>query len=78
MLMSTAAIATAIKMLESLSEPAQEEVIEHLREYIAELQDEREWDMRFKRTQPELIATARRVKKQIAEGAAEPLDLDQL
>lgn len=76
--MSSTVIATAIKMLESLPEPAQEEAVEHLRGYIAELQDERAWEARFKRTQPQLIAAARRVKEAIAQGQAEPLDLDQL
>lgn len=76
--MTSSVIATAIKMLESLPEPAQEEAVEHLRGYIAELQDERAWEARFKRTQPQLVAAARRVKDAIAQGQAEPLDLDQL
>lgn len=76
--MSSTVIATAIKMLESLPEPAQEEAVEHLRGYIAELQDERAWEAQFKRTQPQLIAAARRVKDAIAQGQAEPLDLDLL
>lgn len=76
--MSSPVIATAIKMLESLPEPAQEEAVEHLRGYIAELQDERAWEAQFKRTQPQLIAAARRVKDAIAQGQAEPLDLDLL
>lgn len=75
---SSTVIATAVKMLESLPEPAQEEVVERLREYIAELQDEHAWDARFKRTQPQLIAAAQRVKDAIAHGQAKPLDLDQL
>ena len=74
--MSSTAIATAVKMLESLPEPAQDEVVERLREYIAELQDERAWEARFKRTRPQLIAAAQRVKEAIAQGHAKPLDLD--
>jgi len=42
--MSSEAIATVIKMIESLPETAQERVVDHLREYITELQDELEWD----------------------------------
>jgi hypothetical protein len=42
--MSSKAIATVQKMLESLPEEAQERVVEHLREYILDLQDELEWD----------------------------------
>lgn len=74
---SSTVIATAIKMLESLPVPAQEEVVEHLREYIAELQDERAWDARFERTQSQLVAAARRAKDAIAQGQAEPLDVDR-
>lgn len=76
--MSSTMIATAIKMLESLPEPTQEEVVEHLREYIADLRDEREWDAQFKRTQTRLVAAAQGVKRQLAQGEAEPFDLDQL
>lgn len=76
--MSSTVIATALKMLESLPEPAQEEVVEHLREYIAERQDELEWDSRFKQTQSQLVAAARRVKDEIARGQSERLNLDQL
>lgn len=73
--MSSTVIATAVKMLESLPEPAQEAVVERLREYIAELQDEHTWDAQFKRTQPQLIAAAQRAKAAMAQGHAEPLNL---
>lgn len=76
--MSSTAIATVIKMLESLPEAAQEQVVEHLREYLADTQDELQWDTLLKKTQPQLIAAARRAKREIAEGLAEPLDYDQL
>lgn len=65
-------------MLESLPEPAQEEAVEHLREYIADLQDDRAWDARFERTQLQLMAAARCAKEAIAQGQAEPLDVDRL
>jgi hypothetical protein len=42
--MSSAAIFTVIKMLESLPETAQEQVVEHLREYVEDVRDELEWD----------------------------------
>jgi hypothetical protein len=76
--MTSPAIATVIKMLESLPETVQDQVVEHLREYLADLQDELEWDSLFKRTQPQLVAIARRAKEEIAEGRARPLDYDQL
>ena len=76
--MSSATITTVITMLESLPEPMQEQVVEHLREYLADMQDELAWSAQFKRTQPQLIAAARRARQQIAEGLAQPLDYDQL
>jgi len=38
--MSSATVTTIIKMLESLPEDQQEKIAEHLRYYIAELEDE--------------------------------------
>ena len=72
--MSSEAIATVVKMMESLPETAQDQVVEHLREYIEELQDELEWNSLFKKTQPELIAAAKRAKQEIAEGKAKLLN----
>ncbi len=76
--MSSTAIDTVIKMIESLPEPAQDQVVEHLREYLADLQDEFQWDMAFKKTQPQLIAATQRAKQEIAAGRAMPLDYSQL
>lgn len=73
--MSSTAIATVAGMLESLPEAVQDQVIEHLREYLTDLQDELEWNDQFKRTQAQLAAAARRA---IAEGHAQPLDHDRL
>jgi hypothetical protein len=65
-------------MMESLPETAQDQVVEHLREYLEDLQDELQWDTLFKKTQPQLVAAARRAKKEIAEGLAQPMDYDRL
>jgi DNA-binding transcriptional regulator GbsR (MarR family) len=71
--MSSPAIATVIKMMESLSEDVQEErVAEHLREYLEDLQDELKWNKSFKKTQQQLIASAQSAKREIAEGLAKP------
>ncbi len=70
--MSSTAIMTLIKMVESLPDTAQEQVVEHLREYITTLQDELQWDATFKKTQPQLIAAARRARREIAAGRAVP------
>ena len=76
--MPSEAMATVEKMLESLPEEAQERVVEHLREYILDLQDELQWDALFKRTQDKLVAAARRAKEEIAAGQAEPMDFERL
>ncbi len=76
--MSSEAVATLVKMIESLPEPAQDQVVEHVREYVEDLQDELEWDSLLEKTQEQLVAAARRVKKEIAEGKAKPMDYDQL
>ena len=76
--MSSTAIATVTKMMESLPEPTQEQVVEHMREYLEDLQDELQWDALFKRTQAQLVTTPRRAKQEIAQGLAKPMDYDQL
>jgi len=53
-------------------------VVEYLREYILDLQDELKWDTLFKRTQDKLVAAARRAKKEIVTGKAEPMDFKRL
>jgi len=42
--MSSPAITTVVKMLESLPEAMQDHVVEHLYDYLADLQDELQWD----------------------------------
>jgi len=74
----SAAITTIVKMVESLPDDLQEKVIEHLRDYIADLEDEKRWDASFQRTQNQLIAAARKAKQEIAEGRSTPMDYEQL
>jgi hypothetical protein len=76
--MTSMAIATAVKLLETLPESEQARVVDHLREYVTELQDEAAWDALLDKTQPELIVAAQLAKQQIAAGLAKPLDEDQL
>lgn len=76
--MPSTAIATVIKMMEYLPESVQDQVLEHLREYLEDLQDEIQWDMLFKKTQPQLIAAAQRARQEIAEGHSKPLDYNHL
>ncbi|WP_414624944.1 hypothetical protein [Calothrix sp. CCY 0018] len=42
--MSSPAITTVLKMIESLPENAQNQVVEHLREYIQNLEEELKWE----------------------------------
>ncbi len=76
--MASTAIVTMTRMMEILPETAQNKVLEHLRDYIAEMQDEQQWDNLFKKTQSQLIAAARQARKEIAGGHAEPMNFDQL
>jgi hypothetical protein len=65
-------------MLESLPEITQKQVVEHLREYIATIRDEAQWDKQFQNEQAQLTKAARKAKEQIAAGRAQPLDVTQL
>ena len=76
--MSSNAIITITQMMETLPEALQNQIVEHLREYIAELQDELRWEVSFNNTQDQLVVAAHRAKQEIAEGKAEPMDLNRL
>ncbi|MXV85871.1 hypothetical protein F4X88_02335 [Candidatus Poribacteria bacterium] len=76
--MASNAIATITQMMETLPEALQNQIVEHLREYIAELEDELRWEVSFNRTQEQLVAAARQAKQEIAEGKAEPMNLNRL
>lgn len=76
--MPSTSMLTVEKMLESLPKEMQERVVEHLREYILDLQDELQWDSQFERKQDELVGAARRAKAEIAAGKAEPMDFERL
>ncbi|MBN1867858.1 hypothetical protein JW916_11245 [Candidatus Sumerlaeota bacterium] len=76
--MSLPVVETMVKMVESLPVTTQEQVVEHLREYIEDIQDEARWEKPFEKSQSRLVAAARRAKQEIAAGRSEPLDLDRL
>jgi hypothetical protein len=76
--MSSAAITTILKMVESLPDDLQEKVVEHIRDYITDLEDEKRWDASFNRTQDSLVAAARKAKQEIAAGQSMPMDYGQL
>lgn len=77
-IMSSAAIGDLVEMVEALPSEVQEQVVEHLREYIADLEDERRWDESYSRTQSALVAAARQAKRERAAGKATAMDCEQL
>jgi len=76
--MSATAITTVVTMMETLPEALQIQVVEHLREYLADLQDEWQWDNSFQQTQSSLGAVARQAKQERAAGLATPMDYERL
>jgi hypothetical protein len=76
--MDTAATTTMLKMLETVPDSLQDEVVEHMRDYIEDMRDEARWKESFARTQDKLVASARQARREIAEGKARPMDLDSL
>lgn len=76
--MSSATITTIVAMLESLPDALQEQVAQHIREFIADLEDEAQWESSFKRTRNSLVAAAQQAKREIAEGQSTPMDYEQL
>jgi glycerate-2-kinase len=76
--MSSEAISTVIKMMESLPEDVQNQIAQHLHKYIQDLQDEIKWDNSFQKTQNKLVAAAQKAKQEIARGLSQPMDYDKL
>jgi hypothetical protein len=66
--MSAETITTIVKMVESLPDDLQERVAEHLREYIADLENDARWESSFRRTHNNLVAATRQAKREITEG----------
>lgn len=76
--MSSTAITTVIKMMESLPVEIQDRVAENVREYISNWKDELQWEESFQKTQSNLVAAAQRAKQEIAQGQSSPMDYKQL
>jgi hypothetical protein len=49
--MSSEAIATVVKMMGTMPDATQNQVVEYLQTYIADLQDEQRWDEAYAKTQ---------------------------
>jgi hypothetical protein len=65
-------------MIETMPEERQNQLADHLREYLADLEDEERWDQTFARTQDKLAYVTRAAARQIAEGKSEPMDFNRL
>jgi hypothetical protein len=76
--MSAEAIATVTQMMRTLPDSTQQQVADHISNYIADLKDDMRWDESFKKTEPNLIQQARLAKQQIAEGKASRMDINYL
>jgi hypothetical protein len=69
---------TAIKLLECLPEEAQVQVLEALRQLVAEANDDAQWDKLFGQSQNILAAAARNARAEVTAGNAAPMDFDKL
>jgi hypothetical protein len=69
---------TITRMVQSLPESLQVSVLEELEKIVAEKRDEVEWNMQFEGKQDQLIAAAKKVKKQIIAGKVEEMDYEKL
>lgn len=76
--MLTPAAETLVKMLETVPEPMQRQVVERLCEQLEDIREELRWDEKFEKTRDKLAAVARRVEDEIAAGLATPFDPDEL
>ncbi len=68
---------TAVKLLESLPEEAQDKVVAELRQLVQEAQDELRWDELFSRGD-KLAETARTARQDTAAAKATEMDYDRL
>ena len=75
---SSPSITTIVKMLESLPGALQEKVVEQVREFIADLEDEEKWQASFEQMHEQLVASAQKAKQEIAEGKSSPMNYEQL
>lgn len=50
-MIESAAIQTMVKIMESRPEPTRNQVVDLVREYLADLEDEAIWDARFEQTE---------------------------
>ena len=76
--MVSPALTDILRTIEELPESTQNKLAEHLREYLADLEDDALWDETFAKTQDQLARMTRAAEKQIEEGKSEPMDFSRL
>jgi len=69
---------TAVKMIESLPEDVQGQVVAGLRVLVEEARDEAKWDALIEKKKESLIDAARKARKEIEKGKADDMDFDKL
>ncbi len=69
---------TIDKMIKTIPESMQSSVLDEIQAIITEKHDELEWNIQFQQSQENLIATAKKVKDEIATGLAKPMDYKKL
>ncbi|NCB40067.1 MAG: hypothetical protein EOM80_15000 [Erysipelotrichia bacterium] len=74
----TSAMAKIVKMLESLPEQVQEDVMDHLRQYIEEIKDESKWNDSFGKSHNKLAAAAKKSRKEFQDCRSESMNLKKL
>ena len=73
----TKAIETAIKLLETLPEPAQVQLVEELRRLALEVNEEARWEKLFAQSD-KLKAAAVKARQEIVAGKSSDFDFDKL
>ena len=76
--MGSTAIATMVKMMEKLPDKTQAQLVDHVRDYLADLEDEALWDEQFARSQSGLVIAAQKARQQIRAGKGQPMDYERL
>ncbi len=76
--MESATTMTMIKILETIPNELQEQVVEHMRYYIEDILEETKWNESFSKSQNKLVAAAQKARKEIKDGKAVSLSQDAL
>lgn len=64
--------------LDSLPEEMRERIAEYLSEHFEDIKDEVRWEQQFKNSSGKLMEMARKAKKEISEGKAEPMNYEKI